>query len=107
MGAAFTSRTIRVLSFFFSFFFFLPISLAHACDGLQLPTGAEAEFVSVGAEGSRRVGADPGGAECAVSLPAGYFPAAILTCHSSLRLHVSTTDKQTGGSSGATVDHLR
>lgn len=63
--------------------------------------------MSVGAEGSRRVGADPGGAECAVSLPAGYFPAAILTCHSSLRLHVSTTDKQTGGSSGATVDHLR
>lgn len=53
--------------------------------------------MSVGAEGSRRVGADPGGAERAVSLPAGYFPAAILTCHSSLRLHVSTTDRQTDG----------
>uniref|UniRef100_A0A8C4ITF0 Motile sperm domain containing 2 n=1 Tax=Dicentrarchus labrax TaxID=13489 RepID=A0A8C4ITF0_DICLA len=59
---------------------------AHATDGLQLTDGAEAEYVSVGAEGSHWVGAGPCGAEPAVSLHAGYFPAAVLTCHRSLRL---------------------
>lgn len=70
------------------------ISPAHANDDLQLPAGAEAEYVSVGAEGSYWVGAGPRGAEPAVSLHAGHFPAAILTCHSSLLLHLSTTDTQ-------------
>ncbi|KAG8000618.1 Motile sperm domain-containing protein 2, partial [Nibea albiflora] len=63
----------------------------HASDGLQLTAGAEAEHVSVGAEGSHRVGAGPCGAEPAVSLHAGCFTAAALTC--SLRLHLSTTDQ--------------
>lgn len=71
------------------------ISPAHANDGLQHAAGAEAEHVSVGAEGSHRAGAGPGGAEPALSLHAGYLPAAILTCHSSLRLHPSTTGAQT------------
>lgn len=47
------------------------ISPANASDGLQLPAGAEAQYVSVGAEGSYWVGAGPRGAEPAVSLPAG------------------------------------
>lgn len=82
------------------------ISPAHANDDLQLPAGAEAEYVSVGAEGSHWVGAGAHGAEPAVSLHAGPFPAAILTCHSSLLLHLSTTDAQTVPA-GPTVDHLR
>lgn len=73
--------------------FFIPP--AHAIDDLQLTAGAEAEYVSVGAEGSHWVGADPRGAEPTVSLPSGYFPAAILTCHSILPVHLSTTDTQT------------
>lgn len=76
------------------------ISPAYANDGLQLSVGAEAEHVSVGAEGSHCVGAAPRGAEFAVSLLAGYFPAAILAPHS---LHLSTTD----GSTGTTADYLR
>lgn len=62
------------------FFFF--ISAAHAVDGVELPTGAEDRYVSLGAEGSRRVGVGPHGAQLAVSLPAGNVPAALLTCHS-------------------------
>ncbi|XP_040003570.1 motile sperm domain-containing protein 2 isoform X1 [Xiphias gladius] len=65
---------------------------AHANDGLQLADGAEAEYVSVGAEGSHWVGAGPDGAESAVSLLAGYSPAAILTCHSSVRLYLLTAE---------------
>lgn len=65
---------------------------AHASDGLQLAVGAEDEYVSVGAEGSHRVGAGPCGAEPAVSLHAGLFTAAVLTC-SLYRLHPSTTDQ--------------
>lgn len=57
------------------------ISPAHASDDLQRAAGAEDEYVSVGAEGSHRVGAAPRGAEPAVSPPAECFPAAILTCH--------------------------
>ncbi len=71
------------------------ISPAHANDGLQFSAGAEAQYMPVGAEGSHRVGAGPRGAQPAVSLPAGHLPAAVLTCHGSLRLHLSTTDTQT------------
>lgn len=77
------------------FILFFKISPAHANDGQQLPAGAEAQYVSVGAEGSHWVGAGPRGAEPAVSLHAGWTPAAILTCHSSLCLRLSTTDTQT------------
>lgn len=64
------------------FFFF--ISAAHAADGVELPTGAEDQYVSLGAEGSRRVGVGPHGAQLAVSLPAWDVPAALLTCQSCL-----------------------
>lgn len=67
----------------------------YANDDSQFTAGAEAEYMSMGAEGSRWLGADPCCAEPTVSLPAGYFPATILTCHSILRLHVLTTDTQT------------
>lgn len=77
--------------FFYFHFFSEP---AYASRGLQLPAGAEARHVSVGAEGSHRAGAGPGGAEPAVCLPAGYAPAAILTCHTCyLCPHLSTTSR--------------
>lgn len=58
-----------------------PVSFppAHANDDVQLTAGAEAEYVSLGAEGSDWVGSGPRGAEPAVSLPAGYIAEAILT----------------------------
>lgn len=55
------------------------ISPAHASDDLQCTNGAEAEYVSVGAEGNHWVGAGPRGAEPHVSPPAECFPTAILT----------------------------
>lgn len=80
---------------------------AYANDGQPHAPGAEAEHVSVGAEGSHCVGAVSGGAEPAGSLPDGNCPAAILTLHHhTLRLHLSTTG-HTDGSNGAKVDHLR
>lgn len=63
-------------------FFF--ISAAHAVDGVELPTGAEDQYVSLGAEGTRRVGVGPHGTQLAVSLPAWNVPAALLTCQSCL-----------------------
>lgn len=54
------------------------VSAAHATSCLQLPHGAEAEHVSVDAEGSHRAGAGPHGAEPAVPLPAGHGPADIM-----------------------------
>lgn len=71
-------------------FFF--ISAAHAVDGVELPTGAEDQYVSLGAEGSRRVGVGPHGAQLAVSLPAWNVPAALLTCQS--RLHGPPTHRR-------------
>lgn len=68
---------------------------ADADDGVQLEDGAEAEHVSVGAEGAGRPGAGAGGHEPAVSVPAGHLPAAVLTCHSSRFLLLSDTDTQT------------
>lgn len=72
-------RLINRSSHWFVCFF---ISAAHAIDGVKLPTGAEDQYVSLGTEGSRRVGVGPHGAQLAVSLPAGNVPAALLTCHS-------------------------
>lgn len=75
-------RLINQGSHWFVCLFVFFISAAHAVDGVKLPTGAEDQYVSLGAEGSRRVGVGPHGAQLAVSLPAGNVPAALLTCHS-------------------------
>lgn len=81
------------------------VSPAHAIDELQLPSGAEGELVFVAAEGPGHVGADPRGAQPAVSLPAGHNePASILTRHAILRLRLSASDVLTVPA-GAAVDH--
>lgn len=80
---------------------------AHAHDELQLSAGAEAEHMSVGAEGPHGVGAGARDAEPTVSLPAGYSPAAILTRRPLPPPEIRPPQTHTDGSSLATVNHPR
>lgn len=81
------------------------ISAAHAVDGIELPTGAEDQYVSLGAEGSRRVGVGPHGAQLAVSLPAGNVPAALLNCHSTSPPPSASMDHRLTDGSGQGRNH--
>jgi len=71
------------------------LSPAHASDDQQRADGAEAEYVSVGAEGSDGVGAGPRGAEPAVPPPAERSAAAVLTGRGRLPLYPSTSAART------------